>query len=283
MGKGKEKQDDKVALIGISDLHINCTVGLCAPSITLDDGGEYRASREQRQLWEWFLDFCDWAKNETRGYRRIGFINGDMGELDTKRRSVQIITANKSTIISMVLKTIEPFLSFLDRIIVIRGTPAHTGKGAWLEEAIANDLTIVIPSSKTKSHYQYRGVACGVRFDIAHHSSSSPILPWTRKSTATKLAVCTMYDYLMMNDLPPNVVVRSHNHTWVVDNHNYPIHAYLLPAWTYPTEYWFRVGQYNGLSDIGGGIWLCENGEYTWRKRDYKLTRTVQRIWTNNL
>jgi hypothetical protein len=49
-------------------------------------------------LLEGFQDFTSWAKDMSEGYRRTVDLNGDMGELDTKRRSNQLITPNKATI-----------------------------------------------------------------------------------------------------------------------------------------------------------------------------------------
>lgn len=267
---------ENTAVIGVSDLHINSTVSLCVPRIELDDGGEYRASREQRQLWEWWLDYAEWSKAETEGYRRIGVIAGDVGELDTKRRTNQLITTNKATIQSLVLKTLAPLIDILDGLIVIRGTPAHVGKDAWLEEWLANDCDITIGNHKTRSHYQYRGKASGVRFDIAHHTSMGN-LPWTERNAAVRLAAITAGEYHKMGELLPDVVIRGHVHRWSIDE-NYHMQVVIMPCWSYATEYIYRLGKYNGIAEIGGGVWLCEKGEYTWKKREYTLPK-ARRIW----
>jgi hypothetical protein len=268
---------DKTAVIAISDLHINSTVSLIAPTVALDDGGEYRASREQRRLWEWFTDFCAWAKDSTEGYRRIVVICGDVGELDTKRRTNQLITTNKATIQSAVLKTLEPFLSLLDGLIVIRGTPAHVGKDSWLEEWLASDCDITIGNHKTRSHYHYQGKAAGVRFDIAHHVNMGN-LAWTEKGAAVRLGAQTVMEYARMGEQVPNVVVRGHVHRWSIDD-NYGLQVVIMPSWTWATEYIYRLGKYNGIADIGGGLWLCQEGQYEWRKREYIIPKAVKRIW----
>jgi len=121
---------NRVALIVTSDHHINSTVALCTPVINLDDGGTYHASRTQRELYNCWLDFWQQAKELTTGYKRVGVFNGDLGELDTKKRSIQLVTLNKATIQRMVIDTIEPALAILDSVFVMRGTAAHTGKSS---------------------------------------------------------------------------------------------------------------------------------------------------------
>jgi len=262
-------------VIEVSDTHINSTVALCPPRVALDDGGEYRASREQRILWDWWLDFHEWAKDLTKGYRRVTVLGGDAGELDTKRRSYQIISPNKATIQSMVIDTLTPCLDWTDALVVIRGTPAHVGKSAWLESWLADDLDELTGG---KAYQQYRAVAAGVPFDIAHHASMGR-LPWTEKQAANKIAAEAVADYNENDDSPPKVLTRSHNHRWSIDRDNYPIHVYCLPAWSFATEFVGRMGKYNKIADIGGGVWLCEDGKYTWHKRDYRLTKGQRRVW----
>ena len=85
-----------VNLIAVSDLHINSSVAICPPRVQLDDGGTYHPSPGQRWLNECFADFQA-RVNELKGVKVL-MLCGDMGELDVKRRSNQLITTNKATI-----------------------------------------------------------------------------------------------------------------------------------------------------------------------------------------
>src|SRR5512139_2836879 len=98
-------------LVVISDLHINSTVAVCPPTVNLDDGGSYHATPAQRWLWECWKDAWRKIREQAAGRRVVLLINGDLGELDTKRRSNQLITVNKSTIQSIILETLEPALA----------------------------------------------------------------------------------------------------------------------------------------------------------------------------
>jgi hypothetical protein len=131
-------------------MHTNSTVGICPPVINLDDGGTYRSSPVQRWLWECWLDQVERVKRIDAS-RKVLILNGDLGELDTKRRSTQLISANKAVIQAMVTDTLAPLVDVVDDVIVIRGTMAHTGKGGWLEESIAADLDHAIRPGKAKA------------------------------------------------------------------------------------------------------------------------------------
>ena len=124
----------KTAIIITSDQHINSTLALCPPRVQLDDGGTYIASPTQRWIWEMSNEFTEWAKDIARGYKPVAVFNGDLGELDTKKRTNQLISLNKATILNMITETLEPLTSWVDACYFIRGTPAHVGKSSWLEE-----------------------------------------------------------------------------------------------------------------------------------------------------
>ena len=272
---------EKVALVVTNDQHTNSTVAVCPPVVNLDDGGTYHATRTQRALWDCWRDFWQQANELTKGYRRVGVFNGDLGELDAKKRSTQLVTINKATILSMVIETLEPALDILDAAYFMRGTEAHTGKSAWLEEAVANDIDITIRESKAAaSWWQYTGTAApGVRFDIAHHATMGG-LPWTCKNAANKLASLTMWYYRVDRDgKAPHVVIRSHNHTCADSFDNYPARAIFTGAWTTKTSHTRRIGLENAISDISGMVILCEGkDEYTVHKIPYEPMKD-KKIW----
>lgn len=274
---------DKVANIFVSDSHTNSTVGLMPPSVNLDDGGTYRASKSQRWMWRSWLDFNDWAKDLTKGYRRIVHVVGDAGELDTKRRSWQIVTSNPTTVLDMMYRTYEPILDWVDGAMIYRGTPAHVGKSSFLEEKFAEDLDIAIKDDErdTFSWWHARFTSAGVRFDVAHHARMGG-LPWTERNAANKLAAVTMYRYLEMGQPPPNVIIRADQHRWADSGGNFDdVFAVYLPCWSLKTEFVYRIGQENSVPRIGGAVFLCEDGEYTWRKRIYQPRMT--NLWRQKI
>jgi hypothetical protein len=236
----------------VADLHINSTVAVCPPLVNLDDGGTYHASRGQRWLWECWLDYISQVK--ARPGRKVVVFGGDMAELDCKRRSVQLISQNKATILQIVSETIAPLVDLADTIIVIRGTPAHEGKGCWLEEEVASDFDNVLPCSKSiKSWYHFRGQVDGRRYDIAHHASMAGKDQTSYKSPIDLAEKALWYYRVMLEQPAPDFVIRSHNHRHR-EAQIHGCHAIFAPCWSLATEYVYRAGMEYSLADIGGLI-----------------------------
>lgn len=263
----------------VADLHINSTVGLCTPVVNLDDGGTYHASRSQRWLHDCWLDYCE--KVKVSPGRKVALINGDVGELDTKRRSYQLVSPNKSTIVKLCIDVLSPLIEQVEAVYVIRGTCAHTGKSAWLEETIANDITNNVPSSKSvASWWHLRAVVEGVRVDVAHHANMGG-LPWTEKHAALRLAERTMWRYAITHKQPaPHLIIRSHNHRTADSYHNYETRAIFTPAWCLPTDYNFRAGHENDLADYGGMIITCQDGTYNYDDPVLYTPRESKKLWS---
>jgi len=266
-----------ITLAVVADTHINSTLGVCPPVINLDDGGTYRSSHLQRELWRAWLDY--WEQISKLPGDIVGVFNGDLGELDTKRRSYQLITPNKATIQSMILDTLAPALDVCRGIIFIRGTLAHTGKSQWLEEAIAQDIDISIPDKGTQSHYHYRGIVEQVKFDICHHARMGR-LPHTEKIAATKIAQQIMVEYMVgMKDTPPNVAIRSHNHRYSDSGGNFGCFVLCTRCFQGKTEFIHRIGGENTVPNIGGHAFICDKGEYEFKDYDYPIKKG--RLWNS--
>lgn len=268
----------KTALIWLSDTHSNSTIGLCHPSVTLDDGNEYKLNRAQRQLWEAYLDFLAWTKDLTAGYRRVGVLGGDMVEGDTKGRSTQLMSRNQADVLKIAQKTLEPALDLFDLTIAIRGTEAHVGASGNLEEILANDITNIHKENGVSSHYHVRKVFSGVRTDLAHHTGMGG-KPWTEKNAANALAALVRYEYTTMNQPEPHYVVRGHTHRWADSGENFaPLTAIIAPSWCLKTSYVYRIGGENKLSTIGGLVILCENGVGRHVRKIYEFEK-ARKVW----
>jgi hypothetical protein len=178
----------------------------------------------------------------------------------------------------MVLDTLAPMLDVVDDVIIVRGTQAHVGKGAWIEEAIAQDLDNTINQAVSPaSWYHFRGMFGGVKFDVAHHASMGR-LPHTEKNAANKIAATILYRYRVDMDQPaPDVAIRSHNHRRADSGGNYPTFALCTRCWSLATEYAYRIGGENSLADIGGHVFQCEGGEYKHTEMAYEPRKG--RIW----
>jgi len=228
-------------------------------------------------MWDCWIDFINKCK-ELPG-RKIVVFNGDMGELDTSRRSIQLITVNKATIQNMATDAIMPLVDIAEKVIVMRGTSAHTGKSAWLEEAIASDIdTSIRENNHASSWWHFRAQIANMPTDIAHHAAMGR-LPWTEKHAGIKIADIIQHRYLVdLRSEPPRLAIRSHNHRTAEGRVNETL-AVCTPAWSLATEYVYRVGQENAIADIGGCYFVIENGEIS--KWDFILyrPRKDKKVW----
>lgn len=257
---------DIVAIV--SDTHINSTVGLCPPSVNLDDGGTYNASPAQMWLWHKWKEFSVTVKTlaDKHGAEVTTFFNGDLVEADAKKRSHQTITRNKADLVRIATETIAPLVDISKRAFFIRGTEAHVGKSAQYEEEIAADCSIAVKCTETvTSWWQFYGELGGVCFDISHHGRLGS-LPWNRAAPLGQTAIRTLLAYAGRR--VPDVVVRSHNHKYASTHDNYPVMVVATPAWQLATEYTHRLG-IPEPADIGGLIFVCDGKGYTWQKAMY--------------
>jgi hypothetical protein len=268
------------AVIVVSDTHINSTVGLSPNLVYNDNGDKVESNKTRRWLNRAWLSFLDDAEQMTEGYRRIVVLNGDLAEYDSNNRSWQMISRNPSTIVTMACDVFEPLANMADKMFVLRGTEAHTGKNAYIEEEIAKDLGAEPdPETGTASWWHLRSRWAGVRFDIAHHVTMGT-LPHTEKNAANKLAYLTTWAYAVEWKEPlPHIVIRSHTHRYADSGYNYEVRAYLTPAWQSKTAYIHRIGKANDKPQIGGLVFLCNNGKTTNDPRlIYKPPRRT--VWT---
>jgi hypothetical protein len=244
-------------IIVVSDLHIGSTVALCKPCVSLDDGGSYNLSPCQWQIWHWWEDFIASVK-KLDGTKTLIF-NGDIVEGDSKKRSHQVISQNKSDLTRITVETIESLLSEVNKTYVIRGTEAHTDKSGALEETIARDIGAV-SDTEIKSHYFLLLDVDGIRIDLAHHTNMGG-LPWTSNNAGNALAAKTIMFYVTNGERCPDIVVRSHVHRWGDSFDAFPTRAIITPGWTFATAYINRINPSN-IAQVGALIISIDNGKY---------------------
>ncbi len=132
---------DKVIVAVNADLHVNSTVGLLCPRFTLDDGGAYSSSKAQRWAWNHWLSYWKDVEAEKKRLNApvIAVLNGDIAD-DNYHCTTQLVTRNKADIIHMVGETLRPCLDVADHVFITRGTEAHVGPNACLDELVAKDI-----------------------------------------------------------------------------------------------------------------------------------------------
>lgn len=253
-----------ISFLKLGDTHVGSTVALCPPVVDLDDGGTYHASRGQRWLWDCWQDVAERAKQ----YDPVLVLNGDLGESDTKQRSTQVITRNKTTILRIAGEVFDVPAKVCRAVYATRGTPAHVGKSSNLDEAIAEDLGAVQSPEKTYSWWELPLQAERVKMTIAHHVTAGG-MPWTRVNAAQKLAAKIVFNAAERGEQPPDLVVRSHVHQWFDSYDAHRTRVLILPAWTLATEYIHRI-EPGALAEIGAALVHVNGSKFEIEKLDYK-------------
>jgi hypothetical protein len=259
----------------VSDLHSNSTVGLCAGRVALDDGGYHAPGLFQRWLWRQWLTFWDdvAAVKADTGLPVVTVFNGDTNDGD-HHETAQIISRNPVTMLRTAYQVVEPALDVSDAWYVVRGTPAHGGKSAWLEEKLAEDISAVPESKHAHSWWHLPLEVGGVLFDIQHHPESKAYRPWTAGADANRIAAVVTYEYASTGDRIPDVAVRSHGHKWRDSGDgNHPVRAFITPAWQGSTAFIHKIGSGGQMIKPGGMYFVCRDGGYTPVRRIYPPRR----------
>jgi hypothetical protein len=264
----------KEAVILVGDTHINSKSALCLPEVLDDDGDIYKGNLIQEWLWyTWNKCIKDIKKVIKKKYTTVVF-NGDIADLDSKKRSSQMVSRNPATILRMTRETLEPITELADRIFVIRGTEAHVGSSGWIEEMLAESLGAE-PNKEfgQASWWHLRAEFSGVKFDIAHHTSMGS-LPYTYPNSMTRLIQVTRLNYLEWGEQPPDVIVRAHNHRHVDTGTTFSTRGVNLPAWQFQNSYLYRLGKENDRPHIGASLFVCDNGEHEYTPFIYEPKRS---------
>ena len=269
------KSKDTCLTVVVSDTHINSTVGLLAPRVNLDDGGQYKSSKSQKWINNNFLSFCKDVEVEKRrlGAPTVVIFNGDIAD-DNTHKTTQIITHNKADILRMTVDTLMPLVELADHIIVTRGTEAHVGPSASMDEMFAEDISASKSAENIYSWWEFRGKLGGVTFDVAHHPGTFSGMPHAAHGPAGRVASIVEHDYAISGKRPPDIAIRSHNHIFSDSGLTYETRAFITLPWQLTTSYGHRKGFSGRVMPIGGMYFICDNGEYNVHVRKFSPRKT---------
>lgn len=269
MARKKPAQADRPVLIEVSsDQHAGGTTAVCPPRISLDDGGEYMASKGQQWMYE------RWQAFHARGTELrhelndpiLGQVyNGDMTEGD-HHKSTQILSGNPTAQAAVVNELLRiPLAQKPDFIVGIRGTEAHVGPSAAFEERIFTGLrkdgwpVVRDEATGNCSHWHWTMEHQGKRLDFAHHGKFGS-RPSTKMNTVLALAFDIFTDHAIDGRPHPHLAVRSHMHQFGDTGSAYPTRLIQMPAWQLATAFVHRL-KAGALADVGGIFVTVIDGE----------------------
>jgi hypothetical protein len=259
-----------------SDLHCGSTVGLSPPTIRLDDGGAYEASKAQLWMWSNWLDL--WERAEALrgelGADLYCVFNGDLVD-GNHHGTTQILSGNPNAQAAAVNACMAVPLALQPKgLVFIRGTDVHVGQSASAEERIADglrrDKKPVVGNDATgaASHWHFKMERQGVRLDFAHHGRVGT-RPWTKPNVVLNLAA-EIFDDHARDDARrgssaptfPHVAVRSHMHQFVDTHDAHPTRVVQMPGWQLASSFIHRIAP-GKLADIGGVFLVIDRGAVT--------------------
>lgn len=272
-------------VILLSDIHANSSVGLCPPVVNLYNGGTYRASRPQKWVYSRFLEFRDRAGETIQrdGGRVVLFLDGELAD-DNKHSKYELVEQHPDAQMTLAIEAIRPVLELIDKergdlIYVLRGTAAHSGPGAWMDNRIGADIGAVCsvdepkPDGTRRQVHSFQRVmvsADGVRIKGVHHPPIGPgRVPWTANLYAPRLASMAYYGAIDAGEPPPDIYFSGHYHIPGDSYDMRPTRALPLPSWQLPTEYVHRLG-IEQPAPIGGVLLTCDRGRVEVTKHWYE-------------
>jgi len=255
------KQKTTVAVI--SDTHIGSTVALCPPNLYLDDGQSIEQSKAQKWLWCNWKDFIDFSTHLNK--KLYIFHLGDVFE-NAHHEKTQLWSINEADWKKAAYETFSDFFSKAQHRFVIRGTPAHAKTGASLEEEFA--LSVKAEQENERwSTWTRKVYVNDVLFDLAHKGPVGQ-LPWTISNPLNRLAFEVIANCCSRHTKLPDIILRSHNHTYGTSSDNCPVLVISMPAWQLCTEY-IQTHNPVKMSSIGGIVFECWDGKYEIHKKLY--------------
>lgn len=271
---------DPVVVAIVGDTHTNSTIGVNPPDVPLDEGGSWTANETNLWRWQCWNDYWDEVEMAARkaDARLYVVINGDAIE-DPYHPTSEIISVNKNSALRSALRVLDRPRRMAHHFFVVRGTIAHTGIGAWMEEAIANMLEAEPDEEmNTSSWYHLPLMAGDLLFDIAHHPKTVGRLPWTESAAPARQGVYTLVKNHRAGRRIPDVVVRSHHHGEFLDSglSTEPRVFYLRP-WQMSTQYSHRIGESGIVNPIGGAIFTVYGSDLV--PKDVKFLPREREPW----
>ena len=242
----------KIAVV--SDLHIGSTVGLPpGPRFRMPDGNWFYASAEQTWLWDCWKKFWSefWA---VRAQRAIVLVNGEFCE-GVHHASPQIL-GQAEVMESMAVEVMRGIATRADRLVVTRGSAAHSKPGGMSDEVVARELGAVVNAQGWRSSYNWLFSAGGVWVSATHHISGAGV-PWTAGNNMRRSWVSSVMAAVGRRERIPDLFFRSHVHSpgsWEYGGSR----LFVTPGWKLRDEYAFKIGA--APVPVGGLIVLVEAG-----------------------
>ena len=271
-------------LVVVSDTHCGCRLGLCPlESVHLDDGGTYRASKFQRQIWGLWREFWEsWVPSVVKNEPYDICHNGDAID-GVHHQSTTQISQNIQDQLLIAEEVMKPqvraCLKSGGRYYHVRGTDAHVGKSSNYEEMLARSLGAVPNSEKQHARYDLWKRTGGALVHLLHHVGTTASA--AHEASAVNAELTAEYvEAARWRQEPPDFIVRSHRHRYIavdLDTANGIGAAVVTPGWQGKTPFaWKVAGARLAVPQFGGIIIRHGDSESHYRRKVWSIGRSEE-------
>jgi hypothetical protein len=283
MAKRSKSKPQLNNLVVVSDIHAGCRLALCPPGgVPLDDGGTYHTSPLQDKLWAMWRTFWDeFVPTATRGEPFGVVINGDCVDGVHHNSTTQIShnLMDQSAIASAIL---APIAKACDgRIWMVRGTEAHVGQSATMEEGLAKSLGAIPSAEGQHARWDlWKSIGHGKLVHFLHHIGTTGSQAYEATAVHKEL-VEEFVEAARWRRQAPDVIVRSHRHRYLEDTiatgsetgETCRAIAVVTPAWQGKTPFVWKIPGGRLSTPQFGGIVI------RWVDDDRQLF-VIPKVWT---
>lgn len=234
-------------------------------------------SDAQQMIWAAWREFWEeWVPLAGHGEPFAILVNGDA--LDgVHHGSKTQVSQNHADQAAIALQCLEPLMEKCrGRLYMVRGTEAHVGPSAEMEEMLAERLGAVPDAHGQHSRFEIwfrlgRGLVHAM-----HHIGTTGSMHY--ESTAVMKELSESYTEAgRWRDDPPDVVVRSHRHRHlevrVPTKLGYGI-SFVTPGWQLKTPFTYKIpGGRLTTPQIGGSIIRDGDNDFYTRHRVWRMPR----------
>lgn len=274
-------------LVVVSDTHCGCKLGLYpAELIRMDDGGFYKPSEFQEQMWALWRSFWDeWVPQVTRGEPYNIVHNGDVIDGVHHNSTTQVshnIKDQRRIAVAAMKPEVEKCQAMGGTYYHIRGTAAHVGQSSIWEDEVAEEL-----GAKPNGVNQFArfdlwkrvGGEGGPLVHLLHHIGTTSSA--AHESSAVNAEMTAEYvEAARWNREPPDYIVRSHRHRSIAVDLNSAkgyAAAIVTPAWQGKTPYVWKVpGARISEPQFGGIVIRRGDEEHFYRRKVWSIDRSAE-------
>ena len=193
------------SLANVSDLHGGSSIALFPPGFVNEDENAIGQNREQKWIWDCWLDFC--SKIPKKSW---GVVNGEVIQ-GTNTKDARLISYKEADQIAIGVQILAPFIERCSEVWMTFGTEWHEFSGGKLASAVWQAVNSEFPNRTHKPEYELWMPWNGKKIHYTHHRTGSSA-PSSKSTPLNRSLIDMLVEAPVRDGVYPDIVVRSHTH-----------------------------------------------------------------------